>query len=55
MKTFNVSTCEQVTEALFEAGYNEANLVDIIMVIGAKMISNFIHGTTQIPINFPQA
>ncbi len=45
----------EVTEALFDAGYNEANLVDIIMVIGDKMISNFIHGTTQIPIDFPQA
>lgn len=42
-------------DALFEAGYTEANLVDIIMVIGDKMISNFIHGTTQIPIDFPEA
>jgi hypothetical protein len=25
------------------------------MVIGDKMISNFIHGTTNIPIDFPEA
>lgn len=45
----------EATETLFEAGYNEANLIDIIMVIGDKMISNFIHGTTKIPIDFPEA
>ncbi|MGB0521614.1 MAG: carboxymuconolactone decarboxylase family protein [Flammeovirgaceae bacterium] len=44
-----------LTETLFAAGYNEANLVDIIMVIGDKIISNFIHGVTQIPIDFPVA
>lgn len=44
-----------VTEALFEAGYTEANLVDIILVIGDKIISNFIYGVTQVPIDFPLA
>lgn len=44
-----------VVEALFAAGYNRANLIDIIVVIGDKIISNFIHGTTQIPIDFPLA
>ena len=46
---------EAAVDALFEAGYNEANLVDIIMVIGDKIISNFIHGTTKVPIDFPLA
>lgn len=45
----------EITESLFEVGYTEANMIDIIMVIGDKMISNFIHGTTNIPIDFPQA
>lgn len=40
---------------LFEAGYTEANLIDIIMVIGDKTISNFLYGTTQIPVDFPVA
>lgn len=43
------------TEALFEAGFNKANLVDIIMVIGDKTISNYLHGTTQVPVDFPAA
>ena len=44
-----------VTEALFKAGYNEANLIDIIIVIGDKFITNFVHGVTNIPIDFPVA
>lgn len=52
----NRSKADQETiDQLFEVGYNEANLVDIIMVIGDKMISNFIHGTTKIPVDFPAA
>lgn len=45
----------EATDALLNAGYTKANLIDIIMVIGDKMISNFIHGTTQIPVDFPAA
>lgn len=39
----------------FEAGYTKENLVDTIVVIGDKIISNFIHGATQIPVDFPAA
>jgi len=46
---------QEVVDALFEAGYTEANLVDIIVVIGDKFISNFIHGVTNVPIDFPLA
>jgi uncharacterized peroxidase-related enzyme len=42
-------------EQLFEAGYNQENLVDILVIIGDKIISNFLHGTTQIPVDFPEA
>ena len=45
----------EVVENLFVAGYNKANLVDILIVIGDKIISNFRHGVTQIPIDFPVA
>ena len=45
----------EVVENLYAAGYNDANLVDILIVIGDKIISNFFHGTTQIPIDFPIA
>lgn len=42
-------------ERLLDAGYSLSNLIDIIMVIGDKTISNFINGTTQIPVDFPAA
>ncbi len=29
-------------------------LIDILIVIGDKTISNFLHGTTQVPIDFLQ-
>lgn len=45
----------EVVENLFALGYNKANLVDILIVIGDKIISNFLHGVTQIPIDFPVA
>ncbi len=45
----------EVVENLFAVGYNKANLVDILIVIGDKIISNFLHGVTQIPIDFPVA
>ena len=37
------------------AGYTEENLVDTLMVIGDKIVSNFIHGATQVPVDFPAA
>jgi AhpD family alkylhydroperoxidase len=44
-----------VIKNLFDAGYTEANLVDIVMMIGDKMITNFLHGTTKLPVDFPLA
>lgn len=40
---------------LFEAGYNEAALIDIIILIGDKTVTNYLHRTTQLPIDFPLA
>jgi uncharacterized peroxidase-related enzyme len=42
-------------EAFFGAGYNEANLVDAVIVIGDKIISNYIHNLTGFEIDFPLA
>ncbi|MCB0518443.1 MAG: carboxymuconolactone decarboxylase family protein [Lewinellaceae bacterium] len=42
-------------ENLFAAGYNKANLVDILIVIGDKIISNYLHGVGQFEIDFPLA
>ncbi|WP_462248580.1 carboxymuconolactone decarboxylase family protein [Ekhidna sp.] len=40
---------------LFEAGYTKENLIDINIVIGDKIVSNFIHGAGQFEVDFPAA
>ncbi len=45
----------KAVENLLAAGYNEANLVDIVIVIGDKVITNFLYSITKIPIDFPLA
>jgi uncharacterized peroxidase-related enzyme len=42
-------------DAVFAAGYTAANVIDIVMTIGDKMITNFLHGVSQVPIDFPLA
>lgn len=41
--------------AFFEAGYTEANMIDVIMVVGDKIISNYLHNLTHLEIDFPLA
>jgi AhpD family alkylhydroperoxidase len=46
---------EEIKEAFFEAGYTEANMIDVIIVIGDKIISNYLHNLTEFEIDFPVA
>lgn len=46
---------EQTTANLLEAGYTQENVVDIIIIIGDKTITNYLHGVTQVAIDFPAA
>lgn len=43
------------TQTFLEMGWSEGNLVDVIMAIGDKIISNYLHGVTKIPVDFPAA
>lgn len=45
----------QSTDRLLAAGYTQENLVDILVIVGDKIISNFLFGITNIPIDFPRA
>ena len=49
------SATETAKNALFEAGYTEANLIDVAIIIGEKTISNYIHNLADFPIDFPVA
>jgi uncharacterized peroxidase-related enzyme len=42
-------------QALLAAGYSVANLVAILIVIGDKIISNYLHGVGEFEIDFPVA
>jgi uncharacterized peroxidase-related enzyme len=46
---------EETVEAFFEAGYTEANMIDVVIVVGDKIISNYIHNLTGFAIDFPLA
>ena len=46
---------EEIKDIFFEAGYNEANMIDVIIVIGDKIISNYIHNIAGFEIDFPLA
>ena len=46
---------EAAVDQLFAAGYTKENLVDIIVTIGDKTISNFLHRVTDVPVDFPAA
>lgn len=39
----------------FEAGYNTENLVDVVMTIGDKIITNYLFALVKVPIDFPIA
>jgi AhpD family alkylhydroperoxidase len=41
--------------AFFAAGWTKENLVDVIVTIGDKTVTNYLHGTTQVPVDFPAA
>ena len=43
------------TEAFLAAGWTQGGLVDVMVVIGDKTISNYLHGVTKIPVDFPMA
>jgi uncharacterized peroxidase-related enzyme len=46
---------DEATAALVNAGYSRENIVDIVITIGDKVITNFLHGVTKVPVDFPAA
>ena len=46
---------QDAIDNLFEAGYDESNLIDIVFAIGDKTISNYIHNIADFAIDFPLA
>jgi hypothetical protein len=44
-----------IVENFFQAGWTKENLIDTIVLVGDKTISNYLHKTTNVPIDFPVA
>ncbi len=42
-------------ESFLNAGYSEADLIDVAMIIGEKTISNYIHNIVGFEVDFPKA
>ena len=42
-------------EAFYAAGYNDGNLVDVILLISDKIAMNYLHNLTNVAIDFPLA
>lgn len=45
---------DEVLNNLFAVGYNNENLVDILMTIGNNIMNNFMVGATQAVVDFPE-
>lgn len=46
---------QALVDAFFAAGWTTENLVDVVMTIGDKIVSNYLHGVTRVPVDFPAA
>lgn len=43
-----------VIDNFFAAGYTEASLIDAILTIAGKTVTNYLHNITQVPIDWPE-
>ncbi|MGN8070866.1 carboxymuconolactone decarboxylase family protein [Mucilaginibacter sp. 22184] len=44
---------QQLVENFYAVGYNEGSLVDVVMAVGDKIITNYLFALTQIPVDWP--
>jgi AhpD family alkylhydroperoxidase len=46
---------QSLVDAFFTAGWTKENLVDAIVAVGDKVVTNYLHSTTKVPVDFPAA
>jgi uncharacterized peroxidase-related enzyme len=46
---------EQSIENFYAAGYSEGSLIDVVLVVGDKTITNYVYALTNVPVDFPAA
>ena len=46
---------QETLDRFFAAGYTQGSLVDVVIAIADKVVMNYLHNITHIPIDFPVA
>jgi uncharacterized peroxidase-related enzyme len=46
---------DEVVDAFFAAGFSNKQFVDLVALVGAKTISNYLHNAADFPTDFPAA
>jgi len=46
---------EDTLQAFYAAGYSQGSVVDVILAIADKVVMNYLHNLTNVPIDFPLA
>ena len=49
------ATSDEIMDNFLSKGWSKENLIDTIVLVGDKTISNYLHKTTQVPVDFPEA
>ncbi len=49
------NVAENLKQAFFDAGYDEAMLMDLIGLVSIRTYTNYVYALTQIPVDFPAA
>jgi uncharacterized peroxidase-related enzyme len=42
-------------ENFYDAGYTQENLVDLVVLVGDKIVTNYLHALTKVLVDFPAA
>jgi uncharacterized peroxidase-related enzyme len=45
---------DAIMNAFLSAGFDKANLVDVILAVGEKTMTNYLHKVTDVPVDFPE-
>ena len=45
----------ELVDAFLVSGWTKENLVDVIVLVGDKTVTNYLHAATRVPIDFPAA
>lgn len=46
---------QKLLDNFYSAGYTNETLIDVVLVIGDKIISNYLHALTEVPVDWPAA